>query len=212
LVGLRVGGNENLRAEDLRAYELGWRWRPMQTVSFDTAFYRHNYDHLIGASGGIPVFEPLPVPAIYIDLDFVNLQSARVDGAEMVVEWAAAPWLRLEAQGNWIDTEVQGMPTGPTDPKESYALRAQFELPHDVELDVSWRSVSELTSIGLTIPSYDSFDLRFAWAMTPSLELSMSVANAFDNRHVEFTQDLTLAPGVTIGRTAFARLVWSPAK
>jgi iron complex outermembrane receptor protein len=212
LVGLRINGNENLRAEDLRAYELGWRWRPLQRVSFDAALYRHDYDHLIGGTGGVPTFELLPIPALYVDLLFVNLQSARVDGAEAVVEWAAAPWARFEAQGNWIQTQVDGSPTGPVDPEESYSLRAQFDLADDVELDLSWRSIGRLTGMGPTIPSYDSLDLRVAWRMMPNIELSVSVANALDNEHVEFTQDLALAPGVSIGRTAFARLVWTPAR
>lgn len=212
LVGLRINGNENLRAEDLRAYELGWRWRPLQRVSFDAALYRHDYDHLIGGTGGVPTFELLPIPALYVDLLFVNLQSARVDGAEAVVEWAAAPWARFEAQGNWIQTRVDGSPTGPVDPEESYSLRAQFDLADDVELDLSWRSIGRLTGMGPTIPSYDSLDLRVAWRMMPNIELSVSVANALDNEHVEFTQDLAFAPGVSIGRTAFARFVWSPAR
>lgn len=207
-----VNGSDRLRAEDLRAYELGWRWRPLQNISFDAAFYRHDYDHLIGMAGGEPVFDFFPVPALYVDLDFVNLPRARVDGAEAVIEWAATPWMRLEAQGNWIDTRVEGPPTVPQDPKESYALRAQFDLPRDVELDMSWRSVSRLSSVILTIPSYDALDMRVAWAITPRVEVSLSVSNVLDNRHSEFSQDLTLTPGVTLGRTAFARFVWSPAK
>lgn len=212
LVVLRINGNESLRAEDLRAYEFGWRWRPLHHVSFDAAIYRHDYDHLIGGAAGEPVFEFYPVPALNIDVDYVNLQRARVDGAEAVIEWAATSWMRFEAQGNWIDTQLEGLPTGPEDPEESYALRAQFDLPRDVELDLSWRSISAIESFGLKIPSYDSLDVRAAWAMTPRLELSISVANVLDDRHSEFTQDLTLVPGVTLGRAAFARLVWSPAK
>lgn len=211
-VVVRVNGQSGLHAEDLHAYELGWRWRPRASVSLDAALYRHDYDNLIGSDPQPPVLEMFPVPTLYVNADFANLRSARVDGAEAVLEWAPLDWMRLEAQGNWMNTRVSGYITAPVDPEESYSVRAQFDLPRNLELDLGWRSVDELAGEGPLIGGYDSFNLRAGWKPIKQLELSLSIDNVLDNRHIEFLDDLSFSPGVTVGRTYFARVNWSPAR
>ncbi len=203
-------GDETLEAEDLRAYELGWRFRPHQTVSFDLALYRNDYERLIGGAPLPPVFEAGPAPRLVLPSAFANIEDTRVEGAELVAEWAATDWLNLEAQGTWQDTEADnlGFFPGQIDPKEMYALRAQIDLPRDVELDLAWRSVSRLA--GLNIPGYDSLNVRAGWRPVDSIELSLSVENLFDNEHIESSDDLALVPGATLGRNVFARVVWQP--
>lgn len=49
-VYLRMSGDADLKAEDLRAYELGWRWRPRESLSFDLALYHNDYRDLISVS------------------------------------------------------------------------------------------------------------------------------------------------------------------
>jgi outer membrane receptor protein involved in Fe transport len=154
----------------------------------------------------------LPVPTLYLDASFANLQSARVDGVEAVLEWAPIGWMRLEAQGNWMNTRASGYITGPVDPEESYSLRARLDLPRDVELDLSWRSVDELAGEGLIIGGYDSLNLRAGWTPMEGLEFSLSIDNLLDNEHFEFWDDLSFAPGVTVGRTYFVRVNWSLAR
>lgn len=209
---VRVNGEQGLHAEDLHAYELGWRWRPHEAISLDAAVYRHDYDNLIGSAPQPPVLELFPVPTLYLDADFANLQSARVDGAEAVLEWAPIDWMRFEAQGNWMTTRASGYITAPVDPEESYSLRARFDLPRDLELDLGWRSVGELTGEGPIIKGYDSYNLRAGWAPIKNLEFSVSIDNLLDNEHIEFLDDLSVMPGVTVGRTYFARVNWSPAR
>jgi hypothetical protein len=97
-------------------------------------------------------------------------------------------------------------------PKESFALRAQFDLPRDVALNLSWRCPNDLASNGFMFLSTDSLDMRVTWAMTPRSGMSSSVSNSIANRHREFTQGLFLGPAVTVGRTAFARFLWPQAK
>lgn len=210
LMILRAYGNEDLEAEVLHAYELGWRWRPYHALSFDIAVYRNDYERLIAGTTHSAEFEMGPPPALVLTSHFQNVADSRAEGLELVAEWAATGWLRFAAQGTWQDsgaTSITGVP-GSIDPKRMHMLRAQIELPYDIDLDVRWRSVSELT--GLQIAGYDSFDLRAAWRPLDQLELAVTFDNVFDDKHIEFSDDLIAGPGATIGRSVFARAIWRP--
>ena len=209
LILLRAYGNEHLDAEDLNAYELGWRWRASQTLTFDAALYRNDYKKLIGGVPRTPIFELEPVPALVLESDFANIDDLRVSGIELVAEWHASEWLSFEAQGAWQDSEAQaGIQPGPIDPERMLALRARIDLPRDVELDLTWRSVSELTGYG--IPAYDIVDLRAGWQPAKAINFSLAVENVFDDEHIEHIGDLTFAPAVTIGRMVIGRISWKP--
>ena len=210
LMMMRMYGNEALDAEVLHAYELGWRWRPYQTLSFDVAVYRNDYDGLIAGTTHSAEFEFGPPPALVMTSYFANGADTRAEGVELVAEWAARDWLRFEAQTTWQNSgaaSITGAP-GSIDPKRMHMLRAQVDLPYEIDLDIRWRSVSDLT--GLQIEGYDSLDMRAAWRPVEQLELAVAIENAFDDEHIEFSDDLVVAPGATIGRSVFARATWRP--
>jgi iron complex outermembrane receptor protein len=142
-------------------------------------------------------------------MSFADVGTARVDGAEIVAEWAPVSSLRFEAQATLLDSGARS-PTlpGSIDPKVTYSLRGIVDLSDAVRLDLGWRSVSKLEGLG--VKGYDSFDARIAWQPVPSVELALSAENVLDDEHVEFSDDLRLAPGIEIGRTVFARFTWRP--
>ena len=127
-----------------------------------------------------------------------------------MAEWAATDWLRLEAQGTWLHSELQDGPfrSGAVDPDRMLAARARVDLPYEVELDMEWRAIAE--HAGLGIPAYESVNARVAWMATGSIGISLSADNLFDDERIEYWDDLTIGPGITLGRTVFARLTWQP--
>ncbi len=206
LLTYQVFGDENLKAEDLHAYELGWRWRPVQTISVDLALYRNEYEHLVVSEPLSPVVEFQPTPRLLLPSEFVNLGETFSEGAELSLEWIATNWMRMEAQGTW-QTRSGDMGTNPpVDPKRIFTLQASLDLPLDTELDLDWHSVSDLPGID----GYDLLNTRLAWWPTTGIELSVSVDNVFDDEHVEFFDDIALRPGATLGRSYFARFTVRP--
>lgn len=206
LVTYQVFGDQHLKAEDLHAYELGWRWRPLHTVSVDLALYRNEYEHLVTGLPLPPVLELAPTPRLRLPSQFVNLSHTYSEGAELSLEWIAARWMRMEAQGTW---QTQGGDRGAlasVDPKRMFSLQATLDLPLDTELDLDWRSISDLPGID----GYQALDARLAWWPTTGIELSVSVDNLFDDEHVEFFDDIALRPGATLGRSYFARFTVRP--
>jgi iron complex outermembrane recepter protein len=207
---LRIQGDPNLKAEDLHAYELGWRWRPYQSLSFDVAAYRNDYEHIVGQEIRGTSIDFGPPPALVLSTAIVSASDAQVNGLELSTEWAPASWLHLEAGAAFQDNQAHAneVTPGGVDPKRMFSLRAQTDLPHDLRFDLGWRSVSALEGLG--VDAYDSVNTRIAWRPLEDIELSVAVDNLFDNEHVEFSDDLRLLSGAEIGRSFFARVTWQP--
>lgn len=206
LVTYQVFGDQNLDAEDLRAYELGWRWRPLQTVSVDLALYRNEYEHVVMSEPSAPILEFQPTPRMLLPSEFVNLGETFSEGAELSVEWVATDWMRLQAQGTWQTRSGDLGADDPADPKRMFNLQASLDLPFDTELELDWRSVGDLPRI----EGYEVLNTRLAWWPTTGIELSINVDNVFDEEHVEFFDDIALRPGAMLGRSYFARFTVRP--
>lgn len=55
------------------------------------------------------------------------------------------------------------------------------------------------------LPGYAALDARFGWRVSPTLDVSLVVNNAFDKEHAEFSGN-----GAQIGREWLVKLTWSP--
>ena len=96
------------------------------------------------------------------------------------------------------------------DPRNQLSLRSAMDLPHNVELDVAWRWVDELTinnaGVPNTVPAYAELDLRLAWHPTPAFELSVVGRNLLHDHHAEYG-----IPGPTreeIDRSVYGKVTW----
>ncbi len=206
---MRIVGNEGLDAEELYAYEIGWRWRPARTLSFDVAAYRNEYQNLIGGNPLPPVVEFDPMPVLVLPAVYANIGDTRVSGVELVAQWRPSEWLSFEGQGTWLDSGTLGhVFPGSTDPKRTFSMRTQADLSDDVEVDLTWRSVSELAGFGL--PGHESIDLRVGWRATPSLRLSLAIENVLDEERTQFIDEIGGLPGMSLGRTVLGRVHWRP--
>jgi iron complex outermembrane receptor protein len=58
----------------------------------------------------------------------------------------------------------------------------------------------------MTIPSYSTADVRFAWQARSDLQLSLVGRNLFQPHHFEFASDP--GPNVAIKRSAYAEITW----
>lgn len=210
-VHIAVLGDRNLNEEDMNAYELGFRWRPAPRLAIDASLYYNDYEGLISLEGLPPQFDPGPPPHVDSVFTYGNSLDAVVYGAEMTVEWAVTDWLNWQINGNWhraprLPTPAELPLQIASDPKHSFGTRARMDLPHSLELDVSWRYVDSLGNYD--IESYSSFDLRAAWHPLTRLELSLTLNNALNDQHVEFFDETANLPGARLGRSFFGRIVW----
>lgn len=209
---VHIDGDRKIDPEVLRSYELGWRWRPDDAFMIDLALYRSSYEQLIRLAPQPMRFDPGAPPRGILALTYENAFGSEGYGAELVAEWRAHERVQFAAQATWRDVaDMDGAlgnlsGSGNGDPKRAFLLRARLDLLHEVDLDLTWRAVSELPNTA--IDAYDALDLRLGWQAARQLELALTIENALNHRHVEHFDELAATEGERFERAIFASARW----
>lgn len=175
-------GDDDFESERLIAYELGYRVRPAQPVTFDFALFYHDYEELRGFGGQDP-------------LVFENRLEGESFGGEVGVNYRVSEWWRLKAGYAHLQKRLRSSEGEPTkapderaaqgnDPKHIVFLQSTLNLGDQWAFDSVLRHVSELPNP--PIPSYTELDLRLAFLPHDNLELSLVGRNLIDPYHPEF--------------------------
>jgi iron complex outermembrane recepter protein len=174
-----INGGPNFVSEIATVAEIGHRGAVGHALSYSVTAFRQHYTHLRSGSA---------VPATLI-----NQIEGNVDGVEAWGTWQAAPAWRLSAgllelhkdlnstRGTPDPSGVAGLGN---DPRRQWNLRSSLDIGARGEFDVLVRHVGALPSPA--VQAYTAVDARWAWRVSPSLELSALAQNLFDPRHVEF--------------------------
>jgi iron complex outermembrane receptor protein len=182
-------GNPNLDAQELLAFELGYRRRFGERVLGDLVLFRHQYDQLIsGAPGGPPTFQTTPFPHLLVPIMAVNGAKVSSLGAELSVEWQVDSWWKLAAAYTYFDLSFDrpqiALSAEGKDPAHQVSLRSVMDLPGNWQLDLWGRFVDELPYSG--VDHYFDLDVRLAWQPKAWLELSVVGQNLIEPERVEF--------------------------
>lgn len=207
-------GNPAAQVEQLRAYETGWRWRPMQQLSFDLTLFEHRYRDLLQAMPGQPYFDVNSMTVIQ-PYEYMNSLEVRTRGAEFAVDWRAMQRLHLQGSASSLRmnrTRAAQAIVGPdrSDAERLLTATVRVDVHEQVDLDLAWRWVAARPAFDIS--SYDSLDLRLGWRPAQHFELALTVDNLLDERHVEFFDERGQVPGAVFGRTASVRVKWQPGR
>jgi iron complex outermembrane recepter protein len=187
-------GNRDLKAEELWAYELGYRYQPTRALNLDLAVFHNNYDNVI-TSGAFERFIP-GVPVGSAEVPWTNAIAgetirARSHGGEASVTVAPSPNWRLSASYSLLrfrmhlpEHEPKLIPVESyTDnsPQQQVTVRSSLNLTARTDLDLQARFVDQLA----TTPAYITADVRFAFRPIANVELSLIGKNLFDGQHPE---------------------------
>jgi iron complex outermembrane receptor protein len=197
-------GDSDFRSEELLAYEVGFRFQPAETVSFDLATFLNQYDHLQTA-------EPVSPTTFEIG----NEAGGRAYGFEITATWQATPgvtlqgWyallrMNLEADGDSGDPDPEAA-EGKSPRNQAY-LRASLDLLEDVEVDVVGRYVDVLPASG--VDSYGELDLRIGWHLRPGLEVALVGQNLLHDEHPESGPTSLQEQPTGVERGIYASLTW----
>lgn len=213
--------NPDLEEEELLAYELGYRVAATRSVFIDATVFYNDYENLTSLSPETPYVDDMLVhldyPVMVFPLREGNKNKAKTYGAELAADWRIKNWWRMIGSYSFLDIAIDNSDAAndvltksreTQSPQNQVLLRSQFDLPRDVEFDMTWRYVDRLKSLG--IPDYTTFDLRLGWRPVRNLELSLVGQNLLEDTHREYvSRDYIRTAPETIQRGVYTKLAWN---
>ena len=210
-------GNRNFRAEEVLAFELGYRWQPLTILSLDVAAFRNRYTGLASLELGTPFLDAATGRTI-LPLLNENQIDGHSTGLEGLAMYSPVGWWRLSVDYSYIDMQLTPLGAdynrdrffaGST-PRNQVGLQSYFDLPHDVELYAGLRELSAIRTLpevvdGTGDPGYQELDLNATWRATAHLTLSLEARSLLHADHVEFGGPDERS---AIDRSVFGRMKW----
>ncbi|HVW21086.1 MAG TPA: TonB-dependent receptor [Opitutaceae bacterium] len=210
---IALQGRPGLGAEDVIAYELGYRVRPRPNLSLDLAAFYNRYTRLIEYGEPVALLVPAPVP--HLDLVAVegDAERAEEEGAEAALEWRVSPAWRLSASYSLLSATFRpdGDEAG-NSPRHQAHLRSFWDLGSRLELNAGASYISAVSynegSAPLAIPGYFSLSLGLVWRPAPGWEAGLWGDNLTQRRHPEFGSLIT-PEFREVPRSFSLRLTWT---
>jgi iron complex outermembrane receptor protein len=212
---LRLAGDNGVRSEYMMGYEGGYRSLLGNDLFLDVAVFYNSYDDLLSVEPQEFVVEAEPPPPhLLLPVLFRNRVMGSTGGFEIAPVWTAASWLRLKGAYSYLHLDFETEPGSGdqstvaqiegSSPGHQIVAQSLMELPRELELDFTYRFVSDLPY--RMADAYHTADLRLSWSASESLVLSFVGRNLFDANHVEFTSDP--GPNVGIRRSFYANVTF----
>ena len=211
---VELTGNPNQLAEDMTAFEAGYRMRPHPRLFLDLALFYNLYSDLLSVEQGPTLLGTLP-GFVTRRLVFANRSFAKAFGAEVAGEWRALDFWTLKAAFTFLelDHDVEfgstfNANTEGLNPDLQANLRSLLDLPHNLEFDTAVYFVDGLPA--LAIPRYARVDLRLGWRPTEQVEVSVGILNLQDEAHPEFQDNPGFAfiGNSLVPRSAYGKATW----
>jgi iron complex outermembrane recepter protein len=210
-------GNRNFHAEQVLAFETGYRWQPLANVSLDVTAFRNRYTGLASLELGTPFLDAATGQTVY-PLRDQNLVDGHSTGIEGLALYAPVDWWRLSLDYSYIDMQLTPLGqdlnreryyAGST-PRNQFGIESWLDLPHRIELYGGLRAASAVRSLpevvnGTGDAAYQELDLNAIWRATARLTVSLQGRSLLHASHVEFGGPDERS---AIRRSIFGRLTW----
>ena len=204
-------------SESVLSYETGYRSQIRPGVQVDIAAFVSRFQHLRALqSYGTSLAMNGAQPYLLMSSTTANTLDAYEGGLEAALDWHVSPTWRLQGAYTHLKVHARrnGDPMHDTDaqiaegmvPRNQISLRSSFDLGTHHQLDAWIRHVGRLGYA--SIPAYSALDLRWAWRVTPKLELSLAGQNLLKSQHVEYAPDQLPTVTTSIPRTASIKARW----
>ncbi|WP_231890949.1 TonB-dependent receptor domain-containing protein [Methylomonas koyamae] len=212
-VAVYLNGDRNYRAEDVIAYEIGYRTTFVKALSLDVTAFYNDYDNLRNVSQGGGTFDPVS-GVVVIPLTLNNNFQAKTYGYEVAAVWQMLDWWRWDANYSLLKSDFAATTNfiAAAGPQQRVSLRSALSLRKDLDFDLWLRYVDSNAAVGVFglqhIDDYVTMDVRLAWRPAQNLELSLVGQNLLSDSHLEFRQENQTLP-TFIDRGMYGKLAWS---
>ncbi len=193
-------GNRDLRAEELIAYEAGYRVEPSSRLLLDANFFVHSYDDVVTATpAALPTSDPRILPLLLTGSD-----RGDVYGTEIVLTWQALEDLRLQL---WYDYLANELVADSPDPAHQASLRAIYNWSPTIGTSLQSRYVDNIPMYN--VPSYIEADAKIWWRPLPAWEFSLSGINLLHDDHQEYAPQIFRIQETQAERAVLAKVMWT---
>ncbi len=197
--------NSGTKAEELLAYELGYRAKINSKLNFDVTAYYFDYDNLIESNNGTPLFfQPGPPVHDLLPVFQDNSVKGEVYGVELSGEWQVLRNWRISGSYTFAEIQLHPFPGANVgnagfaegfeaegEPNHIFNIRSYLNLPYNLELDTFFYFVDD--NISRAIPEYGRLDVRLGWQPMKNVDLSFVAQNLLDESHPELSELLEVA-------------------
>lgn len=197
-------GSQAFDAENVVAYELGYRARPYPRISLDSVLFVNRYDDLRSQELPSRPGEPIVL---------ANMLNAATAGIELSARIHPAEGWRIHTSYAYLhrDFTVDAGSRDPfdgmfesNDPAHLFSARSMIDLPYRLELDVMARAIGSRPAP--VVDAYGELDLRLGWAVRPGWDVSLVGQNLLHARHSELFS--AGSPRFAVRRGAYVRSLW----
>jgi iron complex outermembrane receptor protein len=211
---LRVYGNPQIKDEELRDYELGYRSEFIKRLSLDLATFLSFYHHLETVEPQQLVVIPGSPLRFEIPLLYDNKAHAVDYGGEVSLNWNATSRWRISPGYSYLHATVRQDPSShglassaiATDfPQNMLEVRSLVNLSRNTEFDQSLYYTARLP--GATLPGHARLDLRLAHQIGESMEISAVGQNLLRPRSTEYGDSIGLI-GTQSLRSVYGKITW----
>ena len=202
---VQVAGDNDGKAEELTAYELGLRKRYSDTLVFDTSLFYNDYDSLFAFAPGIPTLNTtlFTTPVPIIPAFGRNLSTGTAYGGEASAHWAVQSNWRLIMGYSYLNIDLDGAPSFVSSqdsaPRHQFSLRSQWDVTPELSFDQAVYSYGALEDEDTA--GHVRADMRLGWEPQRGLSLALVGQNLLYDHRKEFS------PFLYTGSTAFGRSI-----
>jgi iron complex outermembrane receptor protein len=177
---LRAG---TFQAEELTAFEIGYRGQPAPNLTFSLTGFYNLYDRLRTTK---------TTPITILPVQLANGIKGENWGVEAWGAWQAAPWLRLNAGLVVLDgdfrlkpgeTDLENFISLGNDPDYYGQVGGRIDFTPRLGFDFQVRRYGSRPRP--RVPAYTDADARLGWRVTDKAELFLSGTNIFHDRRPE---------------------------
>lgn len=209
-----TSNHNDVKPEKLDALELGYRQRFGQTLSLDITAFAHRYRDGMVVSPGAPDLSTLPLGYLTQPLSATNGQKTRINGLEVSMIAQIMPSWRLIPAYTWMHGTSSGLgdpfseSSAQSDvkkmPRHMASLRSQhsFGQAHQLDFWLKYKSRNE----AMNIAGQANLDVRYAWRVARSTEVSLVGQNLLHRRTAGYLSDQLPSVPVEIGRSGYLRV------
>ncbi|MGV7220472.1 MAG: TonB-dependent receptor plug domain-containing protein [Nitrospinales bacterium] len=212
-VVVRVMGDGRSEAEELLAFEIGYRTQITPKLSLDVTGYANYYKNLIELTMGASFVEMSPAPAHPVSpLIFDNALEGEVFGVEVNSEWNPVSYWRIMGGYTFSTVDLRStlgnvIPAGfsaEDDPQHLFNVRSYLTISDSIEFDTLLYFRGK--NINRMLPSHTRLDMRLGWNPVSNIKMSLIGQNLLSKHHPEFNNkavNMTETQRSVIGKVEF---------